>query len=352
MKRAWILLFLLNGCYQTLPPQRPTETFLPPRQLSSREKAQQQRPDLALDKWLQQLQDLPLSVDTIQAGDAFNLNVYGEPELELKGAVVRPDGVLACPLIGDIPVVGLTVNAARLKIQQELQKYIQNPRPTLSPYQFSGRSITILGKVNRPGSYSLNQPTRVLDAIGQAGGFSVGIIKNDSTELADLRHAFMVRDKVVLPVDFEALVKQGKLQNNIPLQPGDYIYVPSIAQQEVYVLGEVYEQNSFSYHEGMTVSQALAYAKGPKDAANLNQILLARGRMSQPELFVLDFNAILHAQESDVLLQAGDVLYVTSGPLKNFQQIMQVALPALQAIQGGALLYELFRSRNGTASPP
>ncbi|PIQ24162.1 hypothetical protein COW36_10655 [bacterium (Candidatus Blackallbacteria) CG17_big_fil_post_rev_8_21_14_2_50_48_46] len=348
MKRGILLLCLLSSCYQTLPPQRPTEINLPPRQLTAPEQAQLERPNQSLELWLAELQSQSALVDTIQPGDAFNLSVYGEPELEMKGAVVRPDGILACPLIGDIAVTGLTVDSARAKIQRELEKYIQNPRPTLSPYQFAGRNITILGKVNRPGSYSLSQPTRVLDVIGLAGGFSVGIIKNDSTELADLKHAFMVRKQTVLPVDFEALVKQGKLQNNIPLLPGDYLYVPSIAQQEVYVLGEVYEQNSFSFHDGMTVSQAIAYAKGPKDAANLRQVLLVRGRLSQPELFVLDFQAILQAQEADVLLQAGDVLYISSGPMKSFQNIMQVALPALQAVQGGALLYELFRSRSVT----
>ncbi|MGV3526679.1 MAG: SLBB domain-containing protein [Candidatus Sericytochromatia bacterium] len=340
------LALALSGCYRALPQRRPEAAPLTARKLSVREASLAEQGAVPAEQWLRRLQAEELPADTIAPGDAFNFSVYGEPELELKGAVVSPEGLLSLPLIGAIAVKGLSVAEAQAQIQRALEKYLRHPRPLLSPYSFAGRSFTIVGKVNRPGNYSLNQPLRVLDAIGLAGGFSVGIIKNDSTELADLRNAFLVRDGLVLPVDFEALVRQGRVLHNIPLLPGDYLYVPSVAQQEVYVLGEVYEQNSFPFREGMSVGQAVAYAKGPRDLANLSQVLLTRGRLYQPERYVLDLKAILNAEAPDVLLEAGDVIYVSAGPLKSFEQIMEVALPALQAIQGGVLLYEVFRQRN------
>lgn len=337
-----LLLLCLNSCYHQLPPSRPDP---PPQQaLRTLEPSVLEGENSELK--LRQLQAVTLPIDTIQPGDAFNFSVYGEPELELKGTVVRPDGMLSCPLIGDQLVAGLTVAQARENLRKALAVYLRDPQPTLSAYNFAGRSFTIVGKVNRPGSYSLTQPMRVLDAIGLAGGLSVGIIKNDSTELADLKHAYLVRDQQILPVDFEALIRRGQTLYNIPLLPGDYLYVPSVAQQEVYVLGDVTEQNSFNFREGMSLGQALAYAKGPKDSADLRQVLLTRGRLQQPSRYVIDLENILNAREPDVLLEAGDVIYVSAGPLKSFEQIMQVALPVLQAIQGGALLYQVVRPQN------
>lgn len=346
MKNALLcVLLLLSGCYAQLPERRPAEPDHSLRKLSPRDALRAgsatQNPDLQL----LDLMAVQLPPDLIQPGDAFNFSVFGEPEFELKGAVVSPDGNLSLPLLGEIPIAGLNVTLAREKIRKALAVYLRNPQPILSPYAFSGRSFTIVGKVNRPGNYALTSPLRVLDAIGLAGGFSVGIIKNDSTELADLRNAYLVRQQTVLPVDFEALVRYGKLNHNIPLLPGDYLYIPSVAMQEVYVLGDVFEQNSFPFREGMSLSQAVAYAKGPKDTANLDQVLLTRGRLSQPELYVINLNQVIKAQAPDVVLQAGDMIYVSAGPLKSFAQIMEVALPTLQGIQGGALLYEIFRNK-------
>ncbi len=344
-----LLLSSLNGCYSQLPHSRPDSEPQPPNSAPVLRRLPPAPPVGSLaEARLKQLQTVTLPLDTIQPGDAFNLSVYGEPELELKGAVVRPDGKLSCPLIGDQTVAGLTVSQAREVIRVALKHYIRNPEPTLSAYAFAGRSFTIVGKVNRPGSYSLTQPLRVLDALGLAGGLSVGIIKNDSTELADLKHAYLVREQEILPVDFEALIRYGQTQHNIPLLPGDYLYVPSVAQQEVFVLGDVNEQNSFNFREGMSLSQVLAYAKGPKDSADLTQILLTRGRLQQPAVYALDYQAILKAQEPDVLLEPGDVIYVSAGPIKSFEQLMQVALPVLQAIQGGALLYQVVKPVNGS----
>jgi hypothetical protein len=60
---------------------------------------------------------------------------------------------------------------------------------------------------------------------------------------------------------------------------------------------------------------------------------------------VINLNQIIKAQAPDVVLQAGDMIFVSAGPLKSFAQIMEVALPTLQGIQGGALLYEIFRPK-------
>lgn len=347
-------LLSLSACYRPLPYARPDgwpESARPPaRPLSVRE-ASLQGERMGREDWLRRLQQTPFPEHRIQPGDAFNLSVYGEPELELKGAVVSPEGLLNLPLAGPLPVAGLDLNQAREAAERALARYLKHPRVSLNPYAFAGRRFTVLGKVNRPGAYALEGPTRVLEGLARAEGFSVGIIKNDSTELANFKDAFMVRDGVILPVDFDALITRGEMQHNIPLLPGDYIYIPSVAQQEVYVLGEVYEQNSFSWRQGMTLTQALAYAKGLKDDTLLKQLYLVRGRLHEPQLYVLNLEAILQGQEPDVLLESGDVIYVLPSPAKDLRQLMAFLLPSLQAIQTGALMYEVIRNFQAGDAP-
>jgi polysaccharide export outer membrane protein len=352
MRFVWGVLLsalLFNSCYQKPNYSRPEAA--PVRALSVREASLQNDAQDRRD-WLQRLMQTPFPAHRIQAGDAFNLSVYGEPELDSKGIVVTPEGLLTIPLVGPLPVAGMSLAEAKAVAEQALGRYIKQPQLSLMPYAFAGRSFTLLGKVNRPGAYALGGPTRLIEGLAKAEGFSVGIIKNDSTELANFRDAFMVREGVILPVDFEALITRGDMQHNIPLLPGDYIYVPSVAQQEVYVLGEVYEQNSFAWRQGMTLTQALAYAKGIKDDTQLAHLYLVRGRLHTPQLYVLNLAAILQGQEPDVLLESGDVVYVLATPTKDLRQLMSFLLPSLQAIQTGTLMYEVIRNLQAPAAGP
>ncbi|MBF2051980.1 MAG: hypothetical protein IGS03_00775 [Candidatus Sericytochromatia bacterium] len=98
-------------------------------------------------------------------------------------------------------------------------------------------------------------------------------------------------------------------------------------------------------------TQALAYAKGLKDDTLLKQLYLVRGRLHEPQLYVLNLEAILQGQEPDVLLESGDVIYVLPSPAKDLRQLMAFLLPSLQAIQTGALMYEVIRNFQAGDAP-
>lgn len=345
--------FLISGCYQFKSEDLPAEAA----QRKALQKADLQReterklsPE-QVDTWLGILHRTQAPLDTIQAGDGFNLEVYNEPELSLKGLIVQPDGFLHIPLIGPLRLQGQSVEQARQKIEKALKAYIREPRVTLLPFRFAGRSITLMGKFNRPGNYAMDRPLRLIEAMALGEGLAVGIIKNDSTELADLKRAYVVRDQRVLPIDFYALIKQGQTRFNIPVLPGDYIYIPSVAQQEVYVLGEVFQQNAFNYREDMTLSQVLSYAKGLQPGAYLKQVHLIRGTLENPYRYIVDYEKILAGFSEDIPLEAGDIVYLPPGPTQQFESVMKTILPLLQTVQGGVLIYEVIQNNRPSADP-
>lgn len=344
----------LTGCYRFQAEDRPvpassealtTDGVLP--QHTSLERLSPLQQQLQL----QALHDIKPPLDTIQAGDGFNLEVYNESELSLKGLMVQPDGYLHLPLVGPLQVQGKSVEQARQYIEVALKKYIREPRVTLLPFRFAGRSITLMGKFNRPGNYAMDRPLKLLEAMALGEGLAVGIIKNDSTELADLKRAYMVRNDRLLPIDFYALIKQGQTRYNIPVLPGDYIYIPSVAQQEVYVLGEVLQQNAFNYREGMTLSQLLAYAKGIQTGAYLKQLHLIRGSLHNPYRYIIDYEKVLSGAAPDIGIEAGDIIYLPPGPTQQFESVMKTVLPLLQSVQGGLLIYEVLKN-NQNENPP
>ncbi len=189
------LVSSLSSCYQFKAEDRPAEAIQ--RKAMQREeaqsKAERKLSSAQVTAWLEILHRTQAPLDTIQAGDGFNLDVYNEPELSLKGLIVQPDGFLHIPLIGPLQLQGKSVEQARQHIERALKAYIREPRVTLLPFRFAGRSITLMGKFNRPGNYAMDRPLKMVEALALGEGLAVGIIKNDSTELADLKRAYVVR---------------------------------------------------------------------------------------------------------------------------------------------------------------
>jgi protein involved in polysaccharide export with SLBB domain len=202
----------------------------------------------------------------------------------------------------------------------------------------------MLGRLNKPGIYPLTGPTTLLELIAEAGGPSRGVSSISTEELADLRHSFIVRDGQFLPVDFNRLVHDGDASQNIYVRPGDFVYVPSILSQEVYVLGAVRFPAALPYMERMTLVSAIAggtglehynwisatgFDPGPfaKDAWP-SHVAILRGSLAQPGIMVVDFNAIVKGKALDVPLQPGDIVYVPNSPYMTLKCYFNIILNA------------------------
>lgn len=289
------------------------------------------------------LQNVKTEQYHISPGDRFNIYVYDELDLNTEGVVVKPDGAISFKLIGEVKVGGLTVAEATALMEEKLAEYIRYPKVSLIPYELTGARVTLMGKVAEPGTYEILSNMRVMDAIATAGGLSTGYFQNNTIELADLERSYIVRDNRVLPVNFQALVREGDMLHNIPLLNGDYIYISSSVNREVYVLGEVDSPNHFLYKESMTLMQVISFAGGFLNTANLH-VIVVRGGLNHPRVFRVDVKAILAGRTQDFPLKPNDIIYVSRSPLASWNNILQLLMPSLEAVQSGWMLREIIRN--------
>ncbi|NLN35446.1 MAG: capsule biosynthesis protein CapA [Candidatus Cloacimonetes bacterium] len=272
----------------------------------------------------------------------MKIYVYDEPELDSDVVIVKQDGTLSYRLVGEVDVTGLTIPEATEIIEDKLKDYILYPEVSIIPFEARSSTVTILGKVTYPGIIEIKGRMRILDAIASAGGLALGYFQNNSVELADLERTFMMRDNRILPIDFVELIQNGNLLYNIPLLDKDYIYIPSAINREVYVIGEVEQEGHYFYQENMTLLQSITFAQGFKDTAQ-STVYVIRGNLSHPRLFKINTKDILKAKVRDFRLKPSDIVFIPKHPIAKWNDVVNFALPSLQALQSGYILHELFK---------
>jgi polysaccharide biosynthesis/export protein len=157
----------------------------------------------------------------LQPGDTVTISVWKEKDLETE-ALVRPDGGLSFPLVGDVEAKGHTLRQVRDTIAERLKPYIPDPVVTVAIKEIGGNQIYVLGRVNRPGGYPFSQPIDVMQALSLAGG---------TTPFAKLnRIVILHRDAsgAEHSVRFHyADIAHGRdLAQNVLLHSGDTVVVP------------------------------------------------------------------------------------------------------------------------------
>ncbi|MEM7013237.1 MAG: SLBB domain-containing protein, partial [Verrucomicrobiota bacterium] len=210
-------------------------------------------------------------------------------------------------------------------------------------------TYSVMGQVQRPGVYELPRPTNVLDAISLAGGVRSTTINTRTQNLADFRRSVLLRDGKIIPVDFEALIEQGDMSQNVYLQPGDYVYLPTKGTEKVYVLGNVNKPGSVPYSSELTFVKALAIAGGPRPSTFRRGLLLIRGANSPtPQVAPINMVEVLHGNALDFHLQPGDVLWVPRSPWEKLMEYANVAVDS--AISTIALQESASNSGSSSAS--
>ena len=158
-------------------------------------------------------------------GDQLDIIVVGHEDISTVVSttggkyIVRPDGKMSFPLIGEVDITGLTVNQFTKAWEQKLSEYLVNPQVTVNIAQLGTTRVYVLGEVNKPGLYELNKSHKVLDAIGAANGF---------TKDAAKKKVFLVhKDQQGKPikVNLNDILKKGDISQNYTLAEGDLLYL-------------------------------------------------------------------------------------------------------------------------------
>ena len=152
----------------------------------------------------------------IGAEDLISIRVWHEPDNSGQ-FVVRPDGKVSVPLIGEIQAAGLTPEKLSANIAEGLQKIMVHPEVTVGVERVNSKKYYIHGEVNRPGSYPLVIDTTVLEALVNAGGFR---------EFANTKKITILRGSQRLKFNYKEVTKGKKMEQNILVKPSDQIIVP------------------------------------------------------------------------------------------------------------------------------
>jgi len=153
--------------------------------------------------------------------DVLAINVWKEPDLS-RSIPVRSDGRISLPLIGEVRAAGQTPLRLEQEITTRLQPYLEQPDVTVIVQQINSEKFNILGKVAKPGSYSLTSSVTVLDAIALAGGLR---------DFAKQKSIYILRKnpdgtEVKIPFNYSDVIKGHNTAQNVNLQRHDTIVIP------------------------------------------------------------------------------------------------------------------------------
>jgi len=155
--------------------------------------------------------------------DVLEISVWKEQDLQLKEVLVRPDGWITFPLVGNVKAKGKTAQEVDEEITGRLRKYIPEPVVTVSVKKVAGYKVFVIGRVNKPGEYVVGRYVDVLQALTLAGGLTPFA---DEENIRILRKGEEGSKEQVLQFNYAEIKKGQRLEQNITLKSGDTVVVP------------------------------------------------------------------------------------------------------------------------------
>ncbi len=234
---------------------------------------------------IDKIEKTELPVYLIEPGDQLLITVAGHEKELTTLVIVRPDGIITYPWVGDVNAAGLTLLQLSLTISTQLSDlgYYVDPQVTVQLKKSSGEIICVAGDVVDPGQKIFPRPVNVVEALAAAGWFE---------ETADLTNARIIRTKgkqrEIIPVDLRSLLKiditvqdvasEQLLDDKFMLEDGDVLVIPSsIKQERINVIGHVHMPGQYRVRSTISRVGALALAGGPLETtADLRRIRIIR----------------------------------------------------------------------------
>ena len=251
----------------------------------------------------------------VGAGDMLEVRVYGEPDLT-RSVIVAEDGSIGFPLLGRVPVSGLTVRQIERELHLRLGRdFLVDPHVTVLVSGYHSQRVYVLGAVREPGYYELRGPTTLLEILSRAGG----VLPEGGRRLIVVRDGAGSGNEEpgsgesppaenTHVIDGFKLLQQGDTSQNIPLQDRDVVYVPRA--REVFVIGEVTRPGPVIFTENLTLLQAIGQAGGTTEVAAKRRVQLIRVHDDVRESFRYNLNDIIENNAEDIPLLADDVIVV------------------------------------------
>ncbi len=264
--------------------------------------------------------------DVIQDGDVLQIAIFHPSRSDIIAAVesIRNtvgfrviEGRIVLPDLEPIEVQGLTLEEARLKIQNAYLNQIHDVQVFLSYKDRLERKVELAGLVLTP-AIPVDGKIRLFDVLAQA----------KVPPIANLFKSYVVRDQKMLPVDLYKLLKEGDMKQNIVMHGGDKVYIAEPSAASLMVLGEVGQEKVVDMPSGfMTLRHALAEAKGIPFTGNKSYIQVIRGNILHPKIYTLTWDHVIHLPNDSMLLIPGDIVYVGATPITEWNRFVSQLIP-------------------------
>jgi polysaccharide biosynthesis/export protein len=247
----------------------------------------------------------------IGPGDLLHLEVYDTPEME-QHARVTDTGNVPFSFLGNVNVSGLTPEQAAERIEHGLVAagIMLHPQVTVGVEAYATQNASVMGEVQKPGTYEIDTPHKVVDVLAMAGGL---------TYIAD-RHITIQRfGPPQQKVEYYYSNTGGTALSDDPMvYPGDSVVVSKVAV--VYVLGDVLKPGGYpvsTNNSKITVLQAIALAGYANHTAAVGKSKLVRQTPKGVQEIGLPVGAMQKGKVPDVALLADDVVYVPFSFMRN-----------------------------------
>jgi polysaccharide biosynthesis/export protein len=284
----------------------------------------------------------------VAAEDVISVNVVDAPEFGGRFRVSDTGVIEIAGIASPILAESKTPIELAHSIRDALvdAKQMRDPKVTVFVEEYHGRTITVLGSVAKPGVYSLQKHTTVLEAVSMAGG----ALPNSGNTVTIVRgrasaEATGTTVGSVQTFDLARLVKGQDLPDDMEVRNGDVINVA--AAQIVYVVGAVTKPGGFAMADpssGVSVVQALALAEGFRPVAAEHRGLIIRQSTSDHarQEIPVDVAQMMEGKTADVILAPNDILYIPeSGAKKTLKVMGDVAMAAVNGIAIYGLGYRI-----------
>jgi polysaccharide export outer membrane protein len=239
--------------------------------------------------------------------DLLEIRVLELPELSADRRVSE-SGTIDLPMVGEIPVAGMTATQVREKVEALLvAKYVNRASVIVNVKEFNNKPVSVLGAVTHPGSLSISGRWTLVKAISAAGGLTdragrrIIVLRRADNGLSD-----------TLEISSQDLFQSSTAVWNIPILPGDVINVVPRTQFTVFCLGEVKGTGAlqFDSEDRLTLLSVISRAGGLTDRASKKIRIKRRGADGKDTEIVVDYNRVLAGEVPDPEIQPNDVVVV------------------------------------------
>jgi polysaccharide export outer membrane protein len=283
----------------------------------------------------------------IGPGDTLYITVWDHPELtspagsqqasQANGRLVRPDGTLYYPYLGQMKVAGMTIEQARQALASKLAHWIKNPMVDISVASYASQRVVLEGALVKSGAQAITTvPLTLGEAIANAG------VANPDANLSNI---VLTREGQTYHLDMSGYAGKGGPVGKIYLAPGDRVLVPYNDRQKVYVMGEVTRPQALRFKTAdITLTQALGDAGGLNEITSKGMVYVVRGAFDKdghvqqrPTVYQLDLKspaAFALADGFDV--KPGDVVFASAAGVTRWNRFLSQLLPLTSALSAAA----------------